>query len=61
MRILVRIYVPQKDKTNIEVNSEDKALKLLDQTKENEKQRVKWCNCEDVYFKGTKNYYRIIK
>ena len=61
MRVLVRIYIPQKDKANIEVKSEDQALKLLKQTKDNESQRVKWLGNEDVYFKGTKDYYRIIK
>lgn len=60
MKILVRIYVPQGDKANIEVKTLDRAYSLLSQTEHNIKQRVKWCNFEDIYFNDTNNYLRII-
>lgn len=59
MKILVRIYVSQGDKANIEVKTIEKAYSLLEQTKHNIKQRVKWLNFEDTFFNGTNNYIRI--
>jgi hypothetical protein len=59
MKILVRIYVPQGDKANIEVKTIEKAYSLLKQTEHNIKQRVKWNNFEDIFFNDTKNYIRI--
>ena len=59
MKILVRIYIPQGDKANIEVKTLDRAYSLLKQTEENIKQRVKWNNYEDIFFNDTNNYIRI--
>ena len=61
MRYLVRIYIPQKDKADIEVDSFEKAIKLLNVNPLDESQRVEWGSIEDVYFKGTRDYIRIIK
>lgn len=60
MKILVRIYIPQGDKANIEVKTIEKAYSLLKQTEHNIKQRVSWSNYEDIYFHGTKDYVRVI-
>ena len=59
MKILVRIYIPQKDKANIDVKTLDEAYLLLGVKEGDEKQRVKWCSFEDIYFKNTKDYIRI--
>ena len=61
MRYLVRIYIPQKDKADIEVDSFEKAIKLLNVNPLDESQRVEWGSIEDVYFKGTRDYIRIVK
>lgn len=60
MKILVRIYVPQGDKINVFRDNLEDAVKLLGVSLDDTKQRLKWCNCEDIYFKGTNNYIRII-
>lgn len=59
-KYLCRIYVPQRDKTNIFRGTLDEALLLLNQTLHNVKTRVKWLNMEDIYFNDTKDYIRII-
>lgn len=59
MKILVRIYIPQGDKTNIGAKTLEKAYSLLNQTEHNIKQRVKWSNYEDIFFNDTNNYIRI--
>lgn len=60
MRVLVRIYQPQRDKLNVNKKTLEEGMELLGVTEEDIKQRVPWSNMEDVYFKGTKNYIRII-
>jgi len=59
-KYMARIYVSQGDKSNIDTKTFEKAVELLNVNPEDEKTRVKWLNIEDVYFKGTKNYIRII-
>ncbi len=61
MKYLCRIYVTQADKTNVARASFKDALGTLNQTEGNISTRVKWMGYEDVFFKGTKNYIRIIK
>lgn len=60
-KYLCRIYVPQRDKTNVFKGTLKEALELLNQTLHNVKMRVEWLNMEDIYFNDTKNYIRIIK
>ena len=60
MSVLVRIYIPQKDKANISRDTFEEGLELLGKTEADIKQRVKWSSFEDVYFHNTKNYIRII-
>ena len=60
MSVLVRIYIPQKDKANITKANLEEGLSLLGKTEQDIKQRLKWCNYEDVFFHGTKDYIRII-
>jgi hypothetical protein len=59
MKILVRIYVPQKDKTNITVNTIDEALKILGKSLDDVYLKHDWLNLVDLYFVGTNNYIRI--
>ena len=54
------MYIPQRDKANIERDTFEDGLKLLGKTELDIKQRVEWLNCEDVYFHGTNDYIRII-
>lgn len=59
-KYLCRIYVNQRDKTNVFKDTLDDALTLLNQTLDNVKVKVNWLNMEDLYFNDTKNYIRII-
>jgi len=62
MEILIRIYVPNGDKANIELSNStlERALEILEEKESNIIQRVIWANFEDIYFHNTKNYIRII-
>lgn len=57
--ILVREYIPSSDKVNTQVISLEDAFKLLNKTKYDISQRVKWLNFEDIFFNKTRNYIRI--
>ena len=57
--ILVREYIPNSDKVNTEVSSLEDAFKLLNKTKYDISQRVKWLNFEDIFFNRTSDYIRI--
>ena len=60
MQILVRQYVPQRDKTNTKVNTIEEALKLLDKSLSEVYFKHDWLNHVDLYFTGTNDYLRII-
>mgnify|MGYP001614666227 CR=1 FL=1 len=56
MTILVRLYVEQRDKTNITVDSIDKALKILGKEWKDIYTEVFADNIVYLFFIGTKNY-----
>lgn len=60
MAVLVRKYVTNGDKTNVRRVNLSAGLKALGKTEADITQRVKWLNMEDVFFKDTKDYIRII-
>lgn len=57
--ILVRQYIPHRDKDNTWVETLEEALKILNKKEEDIIQKVDWLNYTDVYFKDTKDYIRI--
>lgn len=61
MQYLVRIYKPNADKLNVTKPTFEDCLTLLGKSLSDISLRQHWLNFEDVYFKGTKNYIRIIK
>jgi hypothetical protein len=59
MNVLVRIYMKNADKTNVNVESEEAGFKLLKKTEYDVSLRHKWLNFEDIYFNKTKDYIRV--
>ena len=59
MKILVRKYVKNGDKSNKTVDKIDEALKILDKEFKNAYLFVEWLNHVDLFFIGTNDYLRI--
>lgn len=59
MRILVRKYVKNGDKSNKTVDNIDEALKLLGKSFKDIYLKVDWSNQVDLFFKDTNDYLRI--
>lgn len=56
MQILVRQYVPNRDKTNTPVDSIDKALKILGKEFKEAYLFIEINNHVQIFFIGTKDY-----
>lgn len=59
MRILIRQYVKNGDKSNKTVDSIDEALRLLGKSFKDIYLKVDWRNQVDLFFVGTDDYLRI--
>lgn len=59
MKILVRQYVKNSDKSNKTVDSIDEALRLIGKSFKDVYLKVEWLNQVDLYFKDTNDYIRI--
>ena len=59
MKILVRQYVKNSDKSNKTVASIDEALRLIGKSFKDVYLKVEWLNQVDLFFVGTDDYLRI--
>lgn len=59
MKILVRQYVKNSDKSNKTVDSIDEALRLIGKSFKDVYLKVEWLNQVDLYFIGTDDYLRV--
>jgi hypothetical protein len=60
MKVLVRQYVNNGDKSNKIVNTIDEALEVLGMSLNEVHLVVSWLNNVDLFFRGTNDYLRVI-
>lgn len=60
MPILIRKHVTNGDKVNIWKETFEEALEVLGKQESDIATRVDWLNYEDVFFRDTSDYIRII-
>lgn len=60
MAILIRKHAPNKDKLNVTKDELQQGLDILGKTESDIYLRVKWLHIEDIFFRDTKDYIRLI-
>lgn len=59
MKVLVRVYVTNGDKSNKMVDTIEEGFKALNKSETDVRTKVNWLNFTDIFFRDTNNYLRV--
>jgi len=59
MKVLVRVYVTNGDKSNKMVDTIEEGFKALNKSESDIRTKVNWLNFTDIFFRDTNDYLRV--
>ena len=59
MKVLVRVYVTNGDKSNKMVDTIEEGFKALNKSETDVRTKVNWLNFTDIFFRDTNDYLRV--